>query len=192
MIDLVTAAISRHREALAALDGMTGDIARAGELLIAGLNAGRTVFFCGNGGSAADAAHLAGELSGRYLRDRPALPAVALGMNPATLTAIANDFGYDRAFARELDGLGRAGDVLVALSTSGNSPSVVRALDVARAKGLARIGLAGPGGGAMAALCDICLKLPGDGTPRIQEMHKLVGHILCDLAERSARPPGGG
>ncbi|MDX2223929.1 MAG: SIS domain-containing protein [Rhodospirillaceae bacterium] len=191
MIDLVTAAIDRHRDALTALEGMAADIVRAGETLIAALAAGRTAFFCGNGGSAADAAHLAGELSGRYLRERAALPAMALGMNPATLTAIANDYGYDQAFARELDGLARPGDVLVALSTSGASPSVLRALETARAKGLARIGLTGPRAGAMTGLCDVCLNLPGDSTPRIQEMHKLVGHILCDLAERTAAPAQG-
>lgn len=179
----IAALITQTRDNLTTLASQSGDIARAAARVITALKAGGTVFFCGNGGSSSDAAHLAGELSGRFLLDRKGLPAVALGMNTATLTAIGNDFGYEMVFSRELDGLARPADVLIGISTSGNSKNVLKALELAKAKGLGTIGLTGRSGGAMASVCDICIKVPSDSTPRIQEMHIVAGHIICELAE---------
>jgi D-sedoheptulose 7-phosphate isomerase len=179
----IAASIAQSRDNMTALIDRSGDIARAAEVVIAALKAGRTIFFCGNGGSSSDAAHLAAELSGRFLIDRTSLPAVALGMNNSSLTAIGNDFGYENVFSRELDGLGRAGDVLVGITTSGNSANVLKALGVARTKGMATIGLTGQGGGKMKPLCDVCLCVPSASTPRVQEMHIVAGHLICELAE---------
>jgi D-sedoheptulose 7-phosphate isomerase len=160
-------------------------VAAAAEAMIACLESGGTVFFCGNGGSAADAEHLACELSGRYLLDRPALAAIALTANTSALTAIGNDFGFDRVFARQLEGLGTPGDVLVALTTSGRSPNVLRAVEVARGLGMVVIGMTGPEGRRFAASCDHVLITPQQGTPRIQEGHILLGHVACALVERA-------
>ena len=174
-------------------------VAAAAESAVACLEAGGTLYFCGNGGSAADAQHLACELAGRYLLDRPALPAVALSTNTSSLTAIGNDFGYEQVFARQLEGLGAPGDVLVAITTSGRSASILRAIEVARALGMVVIGMTGARGRAFAARCDHALVTPHDSTPRIQEGHIAMGHALCELVERSlfarpgsARPPATG
>jgi D-sedoheptulose 7-phosphate isomerase len=168
-------------------------LAAAAEVVIAGLEGGGTVYFCGNGGSAADAQHLACELAGRYLIDRPGLAAVALTTNSSSLTAIGNDFGYDAVFARQLEGLGAPGDVLVAITTSGRSPSILQAVHTAHACGMTVIGLTGPKGLGFAAQCDLAIVAPGRGTPRIQEAHIALGHTLCELVERAmfARGPGG-
>jgi len=160
-------------------------IVAAAGLMTDGLRAGGKVLFCGNGGSAADSQHLAAELTGRYLRDRAPLAAVALTVDSSALTAIANDYSYDEVFARQVRGLGRPGDVLVGISTSGNSRNVVAALEAARAIGLATIGLTGAGGGRMKDLCDVCLCVPSTDTPRIQEMHIAAGHMLCELVENA-------
>ena len=163
----------------------TRAVAAAAESAVACLEAGGTLYFCGNGGSAADAQHLACELAGRYLLDRPALPAVALSTNTSALTAIGNDFGYEHVFARQLEGLGAPGDVLVAITTSGRSASILRAVDVARSLGMVVIGMTGARGRAFAARCDHALVTPHDSTPRIQEGHIAMGHALCELVERS-------
>lgn len=160
-------------------------IAAAAALMVDGLKGGGKVLFCGNGGSAADSQHLAAELTGRYLRDRAPLAGVALTVDTSALTAIANDYSYDEVFARQVRGLGRAGDVLVGISTSGNSRNVVAALEAARAMGLRTIGLTGAGGGRMQELCDVCLCVPSSDTPRIQEMHIAAGHMLCELVENA-------
>lgn len=160
-------------------------LASAAEIVIACLEGGGTVFFCGNGGSAADAQHLACELSGRYLMDRPALAAVALTTNSSSLTAIANDFGYDAVFARQLEGVGAPGDVLVALTTSGRSASVVNAVHAAHACGMTVVGFTGTAGRRFAATCDHALVAPATVTPRIQEAHIALGHTLCELVERA-------
>jgi D-sedoheptulose 7-phosphate isomerase len=165
-------------------------IAAAAEAMIACLENGGTVFFCGNGGSAADAEHLACELSGRYLMDRPGLAAVALTANTSSLTAIGNDFGFEHVFARALEGLGAPGDVLVAMSTSGRSRNVRRAVDVARGLGMVVVGLTGPGGSEFAARCDVAIVSQHTSTPRIQEAHIVAGHITCELVERALFPPG--
>jgi len=163
----------------------TGGIAAAAEAMIACLESGGTVFFCGNGGSAADAEHLAAELSGRYLIDRPALSALALSANTSTLTAIGNDYGFDQVFARPLSGMGKPGDVLVAITTSGRSANVLRAVETAHGLGMLVVGMTGQGGREFAAHCDIALVSPSAATPRVQEGHIVMGHIVCELVERA-------
>jgi len=158
-------------------------VAAAADLVIQGLRNGGKVLFCGNGGSAADCQHLAAELAGRYLRDRAPMAAVALTVDSSILTAVANDYSYDEVFARQVRGLGRPGDVLVGISTSGNSRNVVAALEAARAIGMHCIGLTGAGGGRMKELCDVCVCVPSTDTPRIQEMHIAAGHMMCELVE---------
>ncbi|HKJ46796.1 MAG TPA: D-sedoheptulose 7-phosphate isomerase [Balneolales bacterium] len=141
------------------------------------------VLFCGNGGSAADAQHLAAELSGRFYKDRPALPAEALHCNTSYITAVANDYSYDEIYARLVNGIGKKGDILVGLSTSGNSSNIVKAFQEAREKGIITIGLTGKTGGKMKELSDLLICVPSSDTPRIQESHILIGHIICQFVE---------
>ncbi|HEY4155495.1 MAG TPA: D-sedoheptulose 7-phosphate isomerase [Puia sp.] len=145
---------------------------------------GNRVYFAGNGGSAADAQHLAAEFSGRFYTDRHALPAEALHCNSSYLTAVANDYSYDEIYARMIKGIAHAGDVLIGLSTSGNSKNIVRAFEAAREKGVVTIGFTGENGGQMKALSDYLFNVPSGDTPRIQESHILLGHIVCELVER--------
>ncbi|MFH1502948.1 MAG: D-sedoheptulose 7-phosphate isomerase [Candidatus Eisenbacteria bacterium] len=147
------------------------------------LDAGGKVLLCGNGGSAADAQHLAAELAGRLRRERRGLPAISLTVNSSVLTAVSNDYGYDMVFARQVEALGRPGDVLVGISTSGSSPNVVRALEHARAEGLTTVGLIGERSGDMEGHCDLVVRAPSDDTQRIQEIHIAVGHAICELVE---------
>jgi D-sedoheptulose 7-phosphate isomerase len=163
-------------------------LAVAAETVIACLEAGGTVYFCGNGGSAADAQHFACELSGRFLMERAALAAVALTTNTSSMTAIANDYGYDRVFSRQLEGLGAPGDVLVAITTSGGSASVARAVRAAQRLGMTVIGMTGAKGARFAAECDVALITPHEVTPRVQEGHLAMGHALCELVERGLFP----
>ena len=144
---------------------------------------GGTIFFCGNGGSAADSQHLAAELVGRYERERDALPAVALTVDTSVLTAIGNDYGFEDIFHRQLLGLGKAGDLLVAISTSGNSPNVLKAVETARQKGMFTAGLTGKGGGKLAGACDLAIVVPSNRTSRIQEAHIIIGHMMCQFVE---------
>ena len=170
-------------------------VAAAAELLIACFRDGCTAFFCGNGGSAADAQHLAAEFSGRYLVDRPGLPAIALTANSSAVTAIGNDYGYDEVFSRQLEGIGKPGDVLVAITTSGRSESVRNAVRAAHELDMTVIGMTGPKGGEFAALCDVALVSPAASTPNIQEGHIAMGHAFCLLVERTLFPgaePGQG
>lgn len=153
------------------------------------LRAGNKLLFAGNGGSAADAQHLAGELVGRLAYDRPGLPAISLTADTAVLTAVGNDYGYDDVFLRQVEALGVRGDVLFALSTSGRSGNVVRALRAARGRGMRTFGMTGAGGGDMAGLCDLCLRVPSTETQKIQEGHIVLGHIVCALIERMMFPP---
>ena len=148
----------------------------------------KKMLFCGNGGSASDAQHIAAELSGRFYSDRPPLYAEALHVNSSYITAVANDYGYDETYARMLEACGRKGDILVGISTSGNSPNVVKALKKANEIGLTTIGFTGVNGGKMNDICDIMIKTPSDDTPRIQEAHILVGHIICQLIEEEMFP----
>ena len=145
--------------------------------------AGNRVFFCGNGGSAADAQHLAAEFSGRFYKDRVALPAEALHTNSSYLTAVANDYGYEHVYARLIEGIGQPGDILVGLSTSGNSPNIIEAFRKAKRKGMVTIGFTGETGGRMKEDCDFLINVPSADTPRIQESHIMIGHIICQLVE---------
>jgi D-sedoheptulose 7-phosphate isomerase len=153
------------------------------DIVVAAFKSGNKVLFCGNGGSAADAQHLAAEFSGRFYKDRKALPAEALHCNTSYLTAVANDYSYDSIYSRIIDGIGNEGDVLIGLSTSGNSGNILRAFEVARSKGVKTIGLTGATGGKMKDLSDVLLNVPSTDTPRIQESHIMIGHIVCQLVE---------
>lgn len=144
---------------------------------------GNKVLFCGNGGSAADAQHLSAEFSGRFYNDRDPLPSEALHCNTSYLTAVANDYGYDFVYSRMVKGIGKQGDVLVALSTSGNSINITNALQIARELGMITVGFTGEGGGKMSTLCDYLINIPSSDTPRIQESHITIGHIMCQLVE---------
>ncbi len=152
-------------------------------LIITAFKKGNKVLFCGNGGSAADAQHLAAEFSGRFYKDRQPLPSEALHCNTSYLTAVANDYGYEHVYSRVVAGTGREGDVLVALSTSGNSVNITNALQKASEIGMITVGFTGEGGGKMNGLCDHMIKVPSNDTPRIQESHIMIGHIICQLVE---------
>jgi len=152
-------------------------------LTVAALQQGKRIYFCGNGGSAADAQHLAAEFSGRFYINRGALPAEALHCNTSYLTAVANDYSYDVVYARLIEGLAYEGDVLIGLSTSGNSTNVVKAFEVAQQKGVVTIGFTGETGGLMKTCSDYLINIPSTDTPRIQEVHMLLGHIICELVE---------
>ncbi len=155
---------------------------------VAALSNGNKVLFAGNGGSAADSQHLAGELVSRFYYDRPGLPSFALTTDTSVLTAIGNDYGYERLFARQIEAVGVAGDVFFAISTSGRSPNILEAVRTAREKGLITIGMTGKNGGDLIGLCDHCLCVPSDSTPRIQEGHIVMGHIICCLIEQQMFP----
>ena len=177
-----------NMQALSADDALHLQLEQAVALCIDALRNGRKLLFCGNGGSAADAQHWAGELVSRFYYDRPGLAAIALTTDSSILTAIGNDYGYDYTFARQVEALGRTGDVLVAISTSGNSPNIIRAAEAARARGVAVVGFTGEGGGKLAPLSDICFRVPSTETPRIQEGHEFIGHLLCALVEAEMHP----
>ena len=182
-VDRIMAAFAETARNFDKLQALAPEVDQGAALIIETLRAGGTVFFCGNGGSAADAQHLAAELLGRFELERAPLPAVALNGNSSTVTAIGNDYGFEAVFERQIRGLGRTGDLLVGLSTSGNSANVVRALQAARRIGVRTLGLTGEDGGAMAGECDLCLRVPSRNTARIQEMHIAIGHVMCELAE---------
>ena len=146
------------------------------------------MLFCGNGGSASDAQHIAAELSGRFYADRPPLYAEALHVNSSFMTAVANDYGYEATYARMVEAAGKSGDILVGISTSGNSASVVNAIQKAKELGMITVGFTGKNGGAMRDICDIMVCTPSDDTPRVQEVHILVGHIICQLIEQEMFP----
>lgn len=150
---------------------------------------GNRVYFCGNGGSAADAQHLAAEFSGRFYTDRKALPAEALHCNTSYLTAVANDYGYDVVYSRMIDGIGEKGDVLIGLSTSGNSANILKAFEVARTKGIHTVAFTGATGGQMKTISDHLVNVPSNDTPRIQESHITIGHIICQLVEEEYFKP---
>jgi D-sedoheptulose 7-phosphate isomerase len=162
---------------------LLGKIDTVADLIVRAFKNGNRVYFCGNGGSAADAQHLAAEFSGRFYTDRKALPAEALHCNTSYLTAVANDYGYDQVYSRMIDGIGQKGDILAGISTSGNSANILRAFEVAREKGLVTVAMTGMTGGQMKGAADHLLNMPSSDTPRIQESHILVGHIICQLVE---------
>jgi D-sedoheptulose 7-phosphate isomerase len=148
-------------------------------MMITAIQNGHIVFFAGNGGSAADAQHIAAELTGRFVKERRPLPGIALTTDTSALTAIANDYGYEHVFSRQLEALAKEADLFVGISTSGNSPGILKAFETARNLGCKTLGLSGKGGGKMNAICDLNIVVPSDVTARIQEMHILIGHILC-------------
>ena len=191
MTDAIATEFARARDTMTALAADTGIAAQldaAAQRCVDALRGGRKIMFCGNGGSAADAQHLAGELVSRFNYDRPGLSAMALTTDTSILTAIGNDYGYEQLFARQVEASGVAGDVLVAISTSGNSPNVLRAVEAARARKLVTIGLTGRGGGRMDGACDILIRAPAAHTPRVQEAHIVIGHTLCALIESTLFP----
>lgn len=182
-INKINAAFAETSANFIKLQALTPLLAETSARAAAVLEGGGHLFFCGNGGSAADAQHVAAELVGRFMKERRSLPATALSTNSSTLTAIGNDYGYEQVFSRQLEGLARRGDMLFAFSTSGNSPNVLRAAETAKAMGVSVVGLTGSKGGKLAALCDACFQVPSDHTPRIQEMHIAIGHMLCDVID---------
>ncbi len=158
-------------------------IQKAGKIVRDAMQNGHKVLLCGNGGSASDSLHIAGEFVGRFQKERESLPAIALNADVASLTSIANDYGYEHVFERAVEGYGNPGDVLLGISTSGNSENVILAMKKAREKGVLTIGLSGRNGGKMDALADVSIVVPSDCTARIQESHIMIGHIICELAE---------
>ncbi|MBQ1679930.1 MAG: D-sedoheptulose 7-phosphate isomerase [Bacteroidales bacterium] len=183
---MIDARLGAHLDTMARIRqdaDLIAAIARGIDLMTACFRNGGRVYFCGNGGSAADAQHLAAEFSGRFYFDRPVLPADALHCNTSYLTAVGNDYGYEQVFARLISGLGRKGDILVGLSTSGNSANILRAFEVCREKGVTTIAMTGASGGRMKELADLLINIPATDTPRIQEAHITVGHILCERVE---------
>jgi D-sedoheptulose 7-phosphate isomerase len=163
-------------------------IAQTAEIIAHGMRNGKKMLLFGNGGSAADAQHLAAEMVGRFGPERTALPAISLSTDTSILTAVGNDYGFEKVFARQIAALGSAGDTAIGISTSGNSPSVLVALDAARAKGLFTVGFTGETGGKMMDRTEVLFRVPSRHTPRIQETHLLLGHILCELIDRELFP----
>jgi len=191
--DSVGLVLDRLQDSLAVKSQMlssdcVGQAAAVAEVMITSLRAGGKILFFGNGGSAMDAGHLAAELAGRFYRDRPGLAGISLSDGTASLTAIANDYAYDDVFARQIRGLGRPGDVAVGLTTSGNSANVVNALLAARETGLVTVALTGSSGGKVAAIADLCIRVPTDDTPRVQEACMHLGHTICEIVEREMFP----
>ena len=185
-IELVKSRLESHcalLEKLLSDKALLETLNRAATVIEDCFRAGNKVYFCGNGGSAADAQHLAAEFSGKYMLNRECLPAEALHCNTSYLTAVSNDFNYDIVYSRLISGIGRKGDVLIGLSTSGNSTNIVKAFEVCREKGITTVAFTGKGGGATAPLADLLLAVPSTDTPRIQEAHITLGHLLCELVE---------
>jgi D-sedoheptulose 7-phosphate isomerase len=184
------------RDSIAVYESMLADrtlvasIVQLSAVASEAVRSGGKIMFAGNGGSAADAQHFAGELVSRFYYDRPAIASLALTTDSSILTAIGNDYHYERIFSRQIEALGRSGDVFVGISTSGRSPNVLGGLAAARRLGLRTVGLTGRSGGDMAALCDIVIRIPSDSTPLIQQGHLLVGHLLCAMIEDAIHPRG--
>ena len=185
MDQIIRQRLKDHMEVLQKLiaSDVPEKLEKCAEFVGKALKGGHKVLFCGNGGSAADSQHLAAEFVGRFQKERKGLPAIALTVDTSILTAIANDYGYETVFARQVQALGEAGDVLIGISTSGNSQNVLLAIKEAKKKGITCIGMTAEGGGKMAEECDICLAVPAKVTARAQEMHILMGHILCELVD---------
>lgn len=182
--ELLRKSLEEHLEAITALlDAKLDDIESAGRLILQTLQAGNKILLCGNGGSAADAQHIAAELVGRYEKHRRAFPAIALNTDTSALTAISNDYGYEGVFARQVEALAVAGDLLIAISTSGKSPNVIKAADKAREVGCRVIGLTGCSGEPLTAHCDLAVVVPAERTSRVQEAHITIGHLWCEMVD---------
>ena len=186
MLEMIEKQMLEHQKAFERVwEELRFHIYTASVLMIEALKNDKKILLCGNGGSAADAQHIAAELVGRFKKERRALPAVALSTDTSALTAIGNDYGFEQIFARQVEALANEGDILIAISTSGESENVLRAVEVARAKGCKVIGLLGKDGGRIKDLCDAAIVVPSHDTPRIQEMHIMISHILCALVDES-------
>lgn len=191
-VDTIRSEILRSRDVMSAMledAGLIDNVARAAQAIVAALKAGHKVLLAGNGGSAADAQHIAGEFVSRFNFDRPGLPAFALTTDTSVMTSIGNDYGYELVFARQVQAVGAPGDVFWGISTSGRSPNVLRAMDEARKKGLFVISSAGEKADAMVEKSDICLRVPSPSTPKVQEGHIVLGHIVCGLVESAMFSP---
>lgn len=180
---LIKSALKQHQEVMKRVAGITDEIAQSASKLTKVLQGGGKVLVCGNGGSAADSQHFAAEISGRFEIERRGYPAIALTTDSSALTAVSNDYGFEAVFSRQLEALGQPGDLLIAISTSGNSPNILRAVETARQLGLYSIGLLGRDGGQLAEKVDLPLVVPSDRTARIQEAHIFILHTLCELFE---------
>jgi len=181
--DVIKSYIRKTQQTIGFLNGEGETIEEISDICYSSLANGNKLIFCGNGGSAADSQHLAAEFMGRFLMDRDPVPALALTTDTSALTAIGNDYGYDQVFARQLRGIGSKGDVLVGISTSGNSGNVVNAIHAAKAMGITTVGFTGSSGGAMGSLCNVTLRVPSDETNHIQECHITTGHLICKIVE---------
>jgi D-sedoheptulose 7-phosphate isomerase len=179
--------LDEHRALFNRLDALSEPIARAASLIAAALSAGHKLLLCGNGGSAADAQHMAAEFTGRFIKDRKPLAAIALSTDSSALTCIANDYSFDEVFYRQVLGLGQAGDCLLAISTSGNSKNVLRAVEAARGLGVRTLALLGRDGGQLAGQCEVAVIVPSPSTARIQEAHIMIIHTLCGMIEESLK-----
>jgi len=175
--------LAEHRQVLDSLDSLSGDVEIAAEILKRAVAQEKTILLAGNGGSASDAQHIAGEFVGRFLMERMGSSAIALGASDASLTAIGNDYGFEQVFARQVEAYRSHAGALVLYSTSGNSPNILAAAERAKALGIPIIGMTGESGGKLKTICDVCICVPSPHTPRIQEMHALLGHILCEIVE---------
>jgi D-sedoheptulose 7-phosphate isomerase len=190
----MTLATNYLRESVAVYERMLADDSLMAQIVRASVLASRAVrdngkiLFAGNGGSAADAQHFAGELVSRFYYDRPGIASIALSTDTSILTAISNDYGFEHIFSRQIEALGRSGDVFVGISTSGRSPNVIAGLQAARRLGLSTVGLTGRSGGDMPDLCDVVIRIPSDVTPLIQQGHLVVGHLLCAMVEETIHP----
>jgi D-sedoheptulose 7-phosphate isomerase len=184
MKETILKELNSHKETIEkTIETMADDIESASKVVVESLKRGNKVLLCGNGGSAADAQHIAAELTGRYKTERVSLPAIALTTDTSALTAIGNDYGYDRVFVRQAEAFLQKGDIMIGISTSGNSANVIEAFKLAKDKGATTIALSGRDGGAMKEHADINLIVPSDNTPRIQEMHILIGHTICQIID---------
>lgn len=175
--------LTEHRSILDELDALKPDVIRAAEIVRDALKLGKTLLLAGNGGSASDAQHIAGEFVGRFLLERKGASAIALGASDASLTSIGNDYGFEQVFARQVEAYRPHAGALILYSTSGNSANILAAAETANSLGIRVIGFTGRSGGKLVSKCEVCLRVPSDHTPRIQEIHALLGHILCEIVE---------
>lgn len=180
---IIQQSLRAHAETIAQLDALVPDISRLAELVKTALTRGGKILFMGNGGSAADSQHLAAEFVGRFQKERRGLAAIALSTDTSIITSVGNDYGFEHIFARQVEALGNDKDVLIGISTSGNSANVIRAMGIGKEIGAVTVALTGEGGGNLAAICDLTLAVPSRITARVQEAHILIGHILCELID---------
>lgn len=183
--ELLARTLTAHQETLSAMPQMETQVQKAADMMIESLQAGGQVIVCGNGGSSSDAQHLVGELVGRFMTERRPLPAIALGGSEAALTAIANDYSYEQGYSRQVRAYARPNDIFIGITTSGNSGNILAAASAAKEAGAKVIGMTGDAGGAMRDLCDVLLNVPSKQTPRIQEMHILLIHVLCEAVDHA-------